>query len=165
MSVQWSDGPPINTVVWGYPSKQWMNGTEFVYTVPAGVYQRLIGARLTLDTTGATANPRYAGYALFDPHGNQMYLARTTVGISNTNQPIICMAPGPTFDAAGQALPDMANAVGSAIGWTLHYPDIWLWPGCQIATSTLGLVTADEWATYNLHFEQIPIASNSYVYP
>jgi hypothetical protein len=162
--MHWNDGPPVTTVTWAYPSLQWPVGTEFSYTVPAGFYQRLLGARLTLDTN-LTGSTRFGGYALLDPHGNQMYLARTTIGISGTNQPIFSIAPGPTFEAAGQALPDMAGAVGSANGWTLHYPDIWLWPGCQIVTSTLGLISTDHWATYNFHFEQIPVAFSSFVYP
>jgi hypothetical protein len=161
----WSDGPPVNTVAWSYPSLQWTAGTEFVYTVPSGVMQRLLGARLTLDVSGS-GSTRFAGYKLLDPHGNQMYLARTIIGISGTNQPIMNIGPGPVFGSGGQALPDMAGAGnGTIVGWTLHYPDVWLWPGCQFSTSTLGLLPADQWATYNLHFEQIPLALGAFVYP
>ncbi len=154
--VYYAAGAPPLTVVSTIAGSQ-TAGSEYTYTVPSGQYQRLLSWFITATTSSTVAN-RFFGYRLLDEHGNVIYMMRSAAAVTATstmNMSISSKAPQFVSSNAAQAQ-------------SLHLPDMWLWPGCQLVTSTSngtapGLQSGDQYTAMSLFFEQI--SATGFTYP
>lgn len=128
-------------------------GAEFTYTVPAGNLMRLAAIQAAL-TCSATIISRFPGYTIRDAHGNNMHRVRAQTGWTASQSLAWSAAKGAAF--ANQT---GGNAQGAI---NLPIPTIWLWPGCQIITSTLQLQAGDQYTAINLYLETLPVGSVTY---
>lgn len=124
-------------------------GQELIYTVPAGVMQRLLWMFIDFQTSSTVIN-RYPGYQVSDPSGNTGYQARLSTAWPASTELVCSMSP---------RAPVVIASLNPA-ATTLQFPDNWLWPGCKIQTLTYQLQSGDSYRKVNWFLEEIPITAD-----